>query len=136
MQDEKGLMCTAHPRIKCSTGYPDKHKDTAFFKSDRFLGGAWKNMPADYSLPRLGTRVLDTLDDMHNCAAKPSESKFPPGEVDVFQLSDEREIGRASCREEGCRYVTRTEVAISLKNNITIHRKCYRIHTTNFVHTP
>src|SRR3546814_5462515 len=75
MQDEKGLMWTAHPRIKGSTGYPDKHKDTAFFKSDRFLGGAWKNMPADYSLPRLVTRVLDTLDDMNNWAEKPSERK-------------------------------------------------------------
>src|SRR3546814_16292968 len=95
MQDEKGLMWTAHPRIKGSTGYPDKHKDTAFFKSDRFLGGAWKNMPADYSLPRLGTRVLDTLDDMNNWAEKPSERKFAPGEVDVLQLSDESERSEA-----------------------------------------
>lgn len=92
MQDEKGLMWTAHPRIKGSYGFPDKHKDTAFFKSDRFLGGAWKNMPSDYSLPRLGTRVLDTLDDMNNWAAKPSERKFAPGEVDVFQISDESEL--------------------------------------------
>src|SRR3546814_19712564 len=49
-------------------------------------------MPADYSLPRLGTRVLDTLDDMNNWAEKPSERKFDPGEVDVFQLSDESEL--------------------------------------------
>src|SRR3546814_12229295 len=49
-------------------------------------------MPADYSLPRLGTRVLDTLDDMNNWAAKPSERKFAPGEVDAFQLSDESEL--------------------------------------------
>jgi len=92
MQDEKGLMWTAHPRIKGSLGFPDKHKDTPFFKSDRFLGGAWKNMPVDYSQPRLGWRVLDTLDDMNNWAAKPSERKFTPGEVDVFQLSDESEL--------------------------------------------
>lgn len=92
MEDEKGLMWTAHPRIKGSYGFPDKHKDAPFFKSDRFLGGAWKNMPSDYSLPRLGTRVLDTLDDMNNWASKPSERKFTPGEVDVFQLSEDSEL--------------------------------------------
>src|SRR3546814_7631855 len=27
MQDEKGLMWTAHPRIKGSTGYPDKRSE-------------------------------------------------------------------------------------------------------------
>ncbi|MDT8757249.1 hypothetical protein MZO42_00925 [Sphingomonas psychrotolerans] len=92
MQAEHGLMWTAHPRIKGSLGFPDKHKDTAFFKSDRFLGGAWKNMPSDYSLPRLGTRVLDTLDDMNNWAATPSERKFAPGEVDVFQIDRNSEL--------------------------------------------
>jgi hypothetical protein len=92
MQEEHGLMWTAHPRIKGSYGFPDKHKDTPFFKSDRFLGGAWKNMPSDYSLPRLGTRVLDTLDDMNNWAASPSERKFAPGEVDVFQIDRDSEL--------------------------------------------
>ncbi|TGX53426.1 hypothetical protein E5A73_11325 [Sphingomonas gei] len=92
MEAEHGLMWTAHPRIKGSYGFPDSHKDTAFFKSDRFLGGAWKNMPVDYSQPRLGWRVLDTLDDMNNWAAKPSERKFAPGEVDVFQISAESEL--------------------------------------------
>lgn len=92
MRAENGLMWTAHPRIKGSYGFPDKHKDTEFFKSDRFLGGAWKNMPSDYSLPRLGTRVLDTLDDMNNWATNPSERKFTPGEVDVFQISRESEL--------------------------------------------
>lgn len=92
MKAEQGLMWTAHPRIKGSYGFPDKHKDTPFFRSDRFLGGAWKNMPSDYSLPRLGTRVLDTLDDMNNWAAAPSERKFAPGEVDVFQIDRESEL--------------------------------------------
>lgn len=92
MEAERGLMWTAHPRIKGSFGFPDKHRDTAFFRSDRFLGGAWKAMPADYAEPRLGRRVLDTLDDMNNWAAAPSERKFTPGEVDVFQLSDESEL--------------------------------------------
>ncbi|NIJ18822.1 hypothetical protein FHS95_000491 [Sphingomonas naasensis] len=92
MQAEHGLMWTAHPRVKGSLGFPDKHKDTPFFKSDRFLGGAWKNMPVDYSLARLGTRVLDTLDDMNNWAATPAERKFAPGEVDVFQIDRESEL--------------------------------------------
>ncbi|UZK67695.1 hypothetical protein [Sphingomonas sp. M1-B02] len=92
MEAEQGLMWTAHPRIKSSFGFPDAHRHTPFFKSDRFLGGAWKAMPADYAQPRLGSRVLDTLDDMNNWAAKPSERKYAPGEVDVFQISDESEL--------------------------------------------
>ncbi len=51
---ERGLMWTAHPRIKSSFGFPDKYKDTEFFKSDRFLGAAWKAMPADLSRPKAG----------------------------------------------------------------------------------
>lgn len=92
MEAEQGLMWAAHPRIKGSTGYPDEYRDEAFFKSDRYLGGAWKAMPADYSRDRLGWRVLDLLDDMNNWAAKPSERKFTPGEVDVFQISDDSEL--------------------------------------------
>ncbi|HEX2083861.1 MAG TPA: hypothetical protein VHF86_10315, partial [Xanthomonadaceae bacterium] len=92
MQAEQGLMWTAHPRIKSSTGYPDAYRDAAFFRSDRYLGGAWKAMPADYSQPRLGTRVLDLLDDMNNWATSPSERKFTPGEVDVFQIDEQSEL--------------------------------------------
>jgi hypothetical protein len=92
METEKGLMWTAHPRIKSSFGFPDEYREKPFFKSDRYLGGAWKAMPADYSLPRLGTRVLELLDDMNNWAAKPSERKFTPGEVDVFQIDNKSEL--------------------------------------------
>ena len=49
-------MWTAHPRIKSSYGFPDKYRDADFFRSDRFLGAAWKAMPADLSQPRLGVR--------------------------------------------------------------------------------
>jgi len=92
MEAERGLMWTAHPRIKSSFGFPDKQRDKAFFKSDRFLGGAWKAMPADYSEPRLGSRVLNLLDDMNNWAAVPSERKFTPGEVDIFQIDRKSEL--------------------------------------------
>lgn len=92
MKAENGLMWTAHPRIKSSTGFPDVYKSSEFFKSERYLGGAWKAMPADYSLPRLGTRVLDLLDDMNNWAATPSERKHAPGEVDVFAIDEKSEL--------------------------------------------
>ena len=82
MEREGGLMWAAHPRIKSSTGYPDLYRDQPFFKSDRYLGGAWKAMPADLSKPRLGWRVLDLLDDTANWGAK----KYIVGEVDIFQV--------------------------------------------------
>jgi hypothetical protein len=84
---ERGLMWTAHPRIKSSFGFPDQYKDTEFFRSDRFLGGAWKAMPADLSRPTLGWRVLDLLDDMSNWTAK----KHTPGEVDTFRMEPDFE---------------------------------------------
>lgn len=82
MEREGGLMWAAHPRIKSSTGYPDLYRDKPFFKSDRYLGGAWKAMPADLSKPRLGWRVLDLLDDTSNWGAR----KYILGEVDIFQV--------------------------------------------------
>jgi hypothetical protein len=84
---ERGLMWTAHPRIKSSFKFPDQYKDTEFFKSDRFLGAAWKGMPADLSRPTLGWRVLDLLDDMSNWGAK----KHTPGEVDTFRMEPDFE---------------------------------------------
>ena len=92
MKAENGLMWTAHPRIKGSFGFPDNYRNEPFFRSDRFLGGAWKSMPADYSQPYLGSRVLNLLDDMNNWAATPGERKFTPGEVDVFQLTRDSEL--------------------------------------------
>lgn len=92
MKEENGLMWTAHPRIKASTGFPDVYKAKDYFKSDRYLGGAWKAMPADYSIPRLGSRVIELLDDMNNWAANPSERKFIPGEVDIFQIDERSEL--------------------------------------------
>src|SRR5699024_1697064 len=51
LEQENGLVWTAHPRIKGSIGYPDGYKEEVFYKSDRFLGAAWKPMPADLSHP-------------------------------------------------------------------------------------
>jgi hypothetical protein len=88
LRAEKGLAWTAHPRIKSSTGFPDRHRDRLFFQSDRFLGAAWKAMPADLSQPRLGSRVLDLLDDMSNWGTP----KFALGEVDVFKIEPDHEL--------------------------------------------
>ena len=88
LQREHGLAWTAHPRIKGSTGFPDGYRDRPFFRSERFLGAAWKAMPADLSQPRLGTRVLDLFDDMENWGA----AKQVLGEVDVFQIDPDHEL--------------------------------------------
>lgn len=88
MEAENGLMWTAHARIKASQGFPDAYMPTEYFKSDHFLGAAWKAMPADYSLDRLGIRVLNLLDDMANKGFK----KQAIGEIDLFQLDPTSEL--------------------------------------------
>jgi hypothetical protein len=85
---ENGLAWTAHARTKGSTGYPDKYKAEDFFTSDRFLGAAWKPMPADLSQPRLGKRVLDLMDDMANWGHK----KHVLAEADLFTVEPENEM--------------------------------------------
>lgn len=89
LEKERGLAWTAHARTKGSTGYPDKYKNEPFFKSDRFMGAAWKAMPADLSQSKLGNgRVLDLLDDMNNWGDK----KTVIGEADLFTIEPENEM--------------------------------------------
>ncbi|MCA9121672.1 MAG: hypothetical protein H6822_36240 [Planctomycetaceae bacterium] len=88
LNEEGGLAWTAHARIKGSTGFPDGYRQQMFFTSDRFLGAAWKAMPADLSKPRLGSRVLDLLNDMSNWG----NSKYVLGEVDVFRIEPDHEL--------------------------------------------
>ncbi|KEO75631.1 CehA/McbA family metallohydrolase domain-containing protein [Anditalea andensis] len=85
---EKGLAWTAHARTKGSTGFPDKYNKERFFVSDRFLGAAWKSIPADLSIPRMGERVLDLIDDMANWG----HQKYVIGEADLFKLEPDYEI--------------------------------------------
>lgn len=85
---EKGLAWTAHARIKGSTGFPDQYKDEKFYHSDRFLGAAWKAMPADLSQDRLGKRVLDLMDDMANWGHK----KYVIAEADLFKIEPDYEL--------------------------------------------
>ncbi len=87
LEAENGLAWTAHARTKGSTGFPDKYKDEAFYKSDHFFGAAWKNIPADLSLPRLSPRVLDLMDDMANWGLK----KHVIAESDIFSIEPQNE---------------------------------------------
>jgi len=88
MEQENGLMWTAHPRTKGSYGFPDRYRDQDFYKSPHFLGAGWKNMPADYSQPRLGVRALDVLNDMANWGQR----KYLVGEVDIFKVLPSQEL--------------------------------------------
>ncbi|SDK20869.1 hypothetical protein SAMN05421823_102146 [Catalinimonas alkaloidigena] len=88
LEAERGLAWTAHARIKGSTGFPDGYKDKPFYASDRFLGAAWKAMPADLSQPRLGRRVLDLMDDMANWGLH----KYVIAEADLFRIEPSYEL--------------------------------------------
>jgi hypothetical protein len=85
---ENGYVYQTHPRTKGSTGYPDKIRDTEYFRDARFLGTGWKAMPSDLSSPRLGERAFRILDDMNNWGLH----KRAIGEVDVFQLDTTHEL--------------------------------------------
>lgn len=88
LEAEEGLAWIAHARTKGSTGFPDKYKEEAFFKSDRFNGAAWKVIPADLSIPNMGRRVLGLMDDMANWG----ERKYVIAEADLFKLEPDYEI--------------------------------------------
>jgi len=88
LEAEHGLAWTAHARTKGSTGYPDKYKGEAFFKSNHFMGAAWKALPADLSQPRLGKRALDLLDDFNNWGVQ----KKIIAEADLFTVNFENEM--------------------------------------------
>jgi hypothetical protein len=87
LQLENGLSWTAHARTKASVGFPDTYKDEAFYRSDHFMGGAWKNIPADLSLPTLSRRVLNLMDETNNWGLK----KHYIGECDIFSMEPENE---------------------------------------------
>lgn len=88
VKEEHGYAYQTHPRTKGSTGYPDKIKDTFYFRDPLYFGVGWKGMPSDLSIPELGARSFKTLDDMNNLGLH----KALMGEVDVFQLSADDEL--------------------------------------------
>ncbi|MEX2262819.1 MAG: hypothetical protein WD696_12765 [Bryobacteraceae bacterium] len=81
LTEENGLVWQAHPRTKGSSGYPDAIRETAHFRSDRFLGGSYQSLPVDLSESRLcEVRCLGTLDDMNNWA----DAKYLIAEGDTY----------------------------------------------------
>nr|WP_315422762.1 hypothetical protein [uncultured Pedobacter sp.] len=88
LEQEQGLAWTAHARTKASTGYPDKYKEEDFFKSETFMGAAWKAIPGDLSLPTLSKRILNLMDDMANWGLK----KHIISEADIFTITEQNEM--------------------------------------------
>ena len=88
MEKENGLMWTAHARIKGSIPFPDGYREQPFYKSDHFLGAAWKALPANLSHETLGWRALDLFNDMNQWGQR----KQVLGEVDVFQVQPDYEL--------------------------------------------
>jgi hypothetical protein len=82
VNQEHGIIWTAHPRTKSSEGYPEAYKDQDFFQSDRFIGASWESLPVDLSQKELcEVRCFGTGDDMSNWAPKP---KFLIAEGDTY----------------------------------------------------
>ncbi|WP_343522343.1 hypothetical protein [Pedobacter sp.] len=88
LEQEQGLAWTAHARTKASTGYPDQYREEDFFKSETFMGAAWKAIPGDLSLPTLSKRVLNLMDDMANWGLK----KHVISEADIFTITEQNEM--------------------------------------------
>jgi len=88
LEQENGLAWTAHARTKASTGYPDKYREEDFFKSETFMGAAWKAIPGDLSLATLSKRVLNLMDDMANWGLK----KHIISEADIFTITEQNEM--------------------------------------------
>lgn len=79
---ESALVWQTHPRTKGSTFYPDRVRETDYFRSDRWLGAGFKALPVDLSESRLcEKRCFETLDDMNNWDGP----KYLVGEVDTYK---------------------------------------------------
>ena len=89
VQRENALVWQTHPRTKGSTFYPDKIRDQDYFRSDRWLGAAFKPLPVDLSQKELcEVRCFGTLDDMNNWG----ELKMMLGEVDTYKKWPQDEL--------------------------------------------
>jgi hypothetical protein len=67
LKAEGGFVWQAHPRTKGSTSYPDEIRETAHFRSDRYLGASFQSLPVDLSQSRIcDQRCFGVLDDMNN----------------------------------------------------------------------
>ena len=85
---ENGLVYHSHARIKGSRGFPDKIRETQYYRDSRYFGGSWKAHPVDLSSPRAGEVFLTLLDDMNNWGLP----KKLLGEVDMFETVPGHEV--------------------------------------------
>jgi len=85
---EGGWIYQTHARTTGSTGYPDRIRETEYFRDASYFGAGWKAMPSDLSSPRLGDRVFNLLDDVSQRDLR----KRVLGEVDVFQFDRTHEL--------------------------------------------
>jgi len=88
IRKEDGLAYQTHARTKGSTGYPDRIQDKPYFRDPSYFGAGWKSLPVDPSSPRLGDRIFNLLDDLHQDGIE----KKILGEVDLFQLDSTHEL--------------------------------------------
>lgn len=89
IERENALVWQTHPRTKGSTFYPDKIRREEYFRSDRWLGAAFKPLPVDLSQKRLcEVRCFGTLDDMNNWAPP----KYMLAEVDTYKKWPQDEL--------------------------------------------
>lgn len=89
LKRENALVWQTHPRTKGSTGYPDRIRETDYFRSDHWLGGAFKALPVDLSEKRLcEKRCFDHLDDMNNWG----RPKYLIAEVDTYKKFPEYDL--------------------------------------------
>ena len=88
IRQEGGWAYQTHPRTKGSAGYPDGLRETEYFRDATYFGAGWKAMPSDPSLPRLGDRSFNTLDDMNNWGLP----KKLHVEADLFQFDASHEL--------------------------------------------
>lgn len=88
VRQENGILYQTHPRTKSSYEYPDKVRETDFFRDRRYLGAGWKAMPMDLSSTRQGVRALKLLDDMNNWGMP----KRLIAETDMFYIDHSSEL--------------------------------------------
>jgi len=88
IRSEGGYVYQTHPRTKDSKGFPDKIRETAWFRDPHYFGAGWKALPADLSSPRLGERAFKVIDDISNWGLR----KLLIAEVDVFQIDSTHEL--------------------------------------------
>ena len=109
LRREGGLVWQGHPRTKGSRGYPEAIRETAAFRSDRFLGGAFQSIPVDQSQKRLcEERCFGVLDDMNNWAGAKyliaegdTYTKYPEDETYPHVLVNYVKVDRLPLFDEG-----------------------------------